>query len=162
MPVLVMRRQARRDVDRAASGPVLFVAAQLWLAAFRSLAVVAADGAPGDGAGVRRARANFWGDATDTWPLSALAVPVVALAAATGGRGPTIVAFAGMALILAPLALPTVEGFARQEVSAVAMAAVVVAIGSRRVVANLERSSTRLRRANNRARRRARELAAVE
>ena len=42
------------------------------------------------------------------------------------------------------------------------MAAVVVAIGSRRVVANLERSSNRLRRANQRDRRHARQLAAVE
>jgi putative methionine-R-sulfoxide reductase with GAF domain len=43
-----------------------------------------------------------------------------------------------------------------------AMAAVVVAIGSRRVVASLERSSMRLRRANQRDRRHARQLAAVE
>jgi hypothetical protein len=106
--------------------------------------------------------ANLWGDVSGTWPLSALAVPVVALAAATGGRGPTLVAVAGMGLILAPLALPTLGTFSRQEVTAVAMAAVVVAIGSRRIVASLERSSARLRRANHRARRRARELAAIE
>jgi diguanylate cyclase (GGDEF)-like protein len=87
---------------------------------------------------------------------------VVALAAATGGRGATVIAVAGMALILAPLALPGLEPGTRQEVAGVAMAAVVVAIGSRRVVANLERSSARLRRANARARRRARELTAVE
>jgi diguanylate cyclase (GGDEF)-like protein len=161
IPVLVMEAASRGATSIGLLGPVLYVGSQLWLATFRSspswlptarlamaLAFIGA--------------ANFWGDVTNTWPLSALAVPVVALAAATGGPGPTVIAFAGMGLILAPLALPTVEGFARQEVSAVAMAAVVVAIGSRRVVANLERSSTRLRRANHRARRRARELAAVE
>ena len=161
IPVLVMEAASRGATSIGLLSPVVYVASQLWLATFRSspswlptarlamaLAFIGA--------------ANLWGDATNTWPLSALAVPVVALAAATGGRGPTLIAVAGMGLILAPLALPTVEGFARQEVSAVAMAAVVVAIGSRRVVANLERSSTRLRRANNRARRRARELAAVE
>ena len=161
IPVLVLEAATRGATSIGLLSPVLYVASQLWLATLRhappwlptarlamALAFIGA--------------ANLWGDATNTWPLSALAVPVVALAAATGGRGPTLVAVAGMGLILAPLALPTVEGFARQEVSAVAMAAVVVAIGSRRVVANLERSSTRLRRANHRARRRARELAAVE
>jgi diguanylate cyclase (GGDEF)-like protein len=161
IPVVVMQAASFGTTSIGLLAPVVFVAAQLWLATFRfsppwlgtarlamSLAFVAL--------------ANVWGDPTGAWPLSALAVPVVALAAATGGLGPTLVAIAGMALILAPLALPNLGTHARQEVSAVAMAAVVVAIGSRRVVANLEQSSARLRRANLRARRRARELAAVE
>lgn len=161
IPVLIMEAAGKGATSIGLLGPILFVGAQLWLATLRStprwlptarlamaLAFVAS--------------ANLWGDASGTWPLSALAVPVVALAAATGGRGPTLIVVAGMGLILMPLALPTLGSFARQEVSAVAIAAVVVAIGSRRVVASLERSSARLRRANNRARRRARELAAVE
>ncbi len=161
IPVLVMEAASRGATSIGLLSPVVFVASQMWLATLRS--------SPSWLPTARLAMAlafigsaNLWGDATGTWPLSALAVPIVALAAATGGRGPTLVAVAGMGLILAPLALPTLETFARQEVSAVAMAAVVVAIGSRRVVANLERSSARLRRANLRSRRRARELAAVE
>ncbi|HXG26953.1 MAG TPA: diguanylate cyclase [Candidatus Binatia bacterium] len=160
IPVLVMQA-ATTATSFGLLAPVVFVAAQLWLATLRitppwlptarlamSLAFI----------GI----ANLWGDPTGTWPMSALAVPIVALAAALGGRGPTVVAVLGMAMIIAPLALPAVEGHTRLEVGAVAMAAVVVAIGSRRVVANLERSSARLRRANLRARRRARELAAIE
>ncbi|HET9853263.1 MAG TPA: diguanylate cyclase [Candidatus Limnocylindrales bacterium] len=161
IPVLVMEAASRGATSVGLLSPILFVASQLWLATLRTTP-----------AWLPTARlamclafigsANLWGDVSGTWPLSALAVPVVALAAATGGRGPTIVALAGMGLILAPLALPTLGIFSRQEVSAVAMAAVVVAIGSRQIVASLERSSARLRRANHRARRRARELAAVE
>ncbi len=161
IPVLVMEAAGRGTTSIGLLSPIVFVASQLWLATLRStpkwlptarLAMALAF----------IGSANLWGDVTGTWPLSALAVPIVALAAATGGRGPTLIAVAGMGLILAPLALPNLETFARQEVIAVAMAAVVVAIGSRRVVASLERSGTRLRIANMRARRRARELAAVE
>ena len=161
IPVLIMEAAGRGASSAGLLGPVLFVASQLWIATLRNtpswlptarLAMALAF----------IGSANLWGDVTGTWPLSALAVPIVALAAATGGRGPTLVAVAGMGLILAPLGLTTLETYARQEVTAVAMAAVVVAIGSRRVVASLERSTTRLRRANLRSRRRARELAAVE
>jgi diguanylate cyclase (GGDEF)-like protein len=106
---------------------------------------------------------NAWLDPSGTWPLRALAVPVVALAASRGGTGSVAIGLAGMATILLPLALPGVgEGTARQQTLALAMAAVVVAIGSRRVVASLERSSLRLRSANHRDRRHARQLAAVE
>jgi diguanylate cyclase (GGDEF)-like protein len=161
IPVLVMQAATRGPTSLGMLAPVVFVAAQLWLATLKSaprwlptarlamsLAFIAIS--------------NLLGDPSGHWPLSALAVPVVALAAATGGRGSTAIAIAGMGLILAPLALPGLDHDTRQEVAAVAMAAVVVAIGSRRVVANLERSSARLRRANTRARRRARELSAVE
>jgi diguanylate cyclase (GGDEF)-like protein len=161
IPVLVMEVASRGATSIGLLSPILFVGSQLWLATLRS--------SPGWLPTARLAMAvafigsaNLWGDPTGTWPLSALAVPVVALAAATGGAGPTAVALFGMVFILAPLALPTLDDHARQEVSAVAMAAVVVALGSRRVVANLERSGARLRLANLRARRRARELAAVE
>ena len=134
--------QAQLSVWRAAPG---------WLVPLRlaiSLAFVAV--------------ANAWLDPTGTWPLSALAIPVVALAAARGDRGSVAVAVAGGALMLVPLATSTVDPGARQETLAMAMAAAVVAIGSRRVVANLERSTVRLRLANLRDRRHARQLAAVE
>jgi diguanylate cyclase (GGDEF)-like protein len=151
------------NADRAWGllAPVVFVGAQLWLATLRvppawlptaRLALCLAF----------IAMANLWLDPSGMWPLSALAIPVVALAAATGGRAGAAVAIAGMGFMLVPLAVPGLALAARQEVFAVSMAAVVLAYGSRRVVANLEQSSRRLRRANLRARRRARELAAVE
>lgn len=141
--------------------PIVFLGAQLWLTTLRSAPVWL---------GTARlamclafiAMANLWVDSSGFWPLNALAVPVVALAAASGGRGGTLVAIAGLALMLVPLALPQLDVTARQSVFAVAMAALALGYGSRRVVVNLERSSDRLRRANLRAHRRARELAAVE
>jgi diguanylate cyclase (GGDEF)-like protein len=108
------------------------------------------------------ALANAWIDPTGTWPLGALAIPVVALAAARGGVGPIVVAIAGLAMMLVPLAMPRIDPAARQETLALAMAGIVVALGSRRVVANLERSTLRLRQANLRDRRHARQLATVE
>jgi diguanylate cyclase (GGDEF)-like protein len=86
----------------------------------------------------------------------------VALAAARGGIGSIVIAIAGMGLMLVPLALSNSDAAARRETLALALAAAVVAIGSRRVVANLERSTLRLRQANLRDRRHARQLAAVE
>jgi diguanylate cyclase (GGDEF)-like protein len=141
--------------------PIVFVGAQLWLTTVRispswlntaRLALCLAF----------IAMANVWVDPSGTWPLSALAVPVVALAAANGGRGGILVAVAGLGLMLVPLALPGLDVAARQSVFAVAMSALALGYGSRRVVENLERSGDRLRRANLRAHRRARELAAVE
>jgi diguanylate cyclase (GGDEF)-like protein len=106
--------------------------------------------------------ANAWLDPTGTWPLTALAIPVVALAASQGGAVALVIGAAGMGLMLLPIGLAGFDPAARQETLALAMAAVVVAVGSRRVVASLERSSWRLRRANLRDRRHARQLAAVE
>jgi len=106
--------------------------------------------------------ANAWLDPTGTWPLDALAVPVVALAASRGDLGSVAVAVAGMIAILAPLAVPNADPGSRQETLALAMAAGVVAFGCQRVVANLRRSTERVRSANTRERRRARQLAAVE
>jgi diguanylate cyclase (GGDEF)-like protein len=106
--------------------------------------------------------ANAVLDPTGTWPLTALAIPVVALAASQGGAIALLVGAAGMTLMLLPLGLAGFDPAARQETLAMAMAAVVVAVGSRRVVASLERSASRVRRANQRDRRHARQLAAVE
>jgi diguanylate cyclase (GGDEF)-like protein len=142
-------------------GPAVFVAAQLWLTTLRA--------APGWLPTARLALclvfiglANVWIDPSGTWPLSALAIPVVALAAANGGRGGMIVALAGMVVMLVPLVVPGLPVSTRQAVFAVVMAAVALAYGSRRVVANLERSSHRLRRANLVTRRRTHQLGAVE
>jgi diguanylate cyclase (GGDEF)-like protein len=142
-------------------GPAVFVAAQLWLTTIRA--------APAWLPTARLALclvfiglANLWIDPSGTWPLSALAIPVVALAAANGGLGNTSVAIAGMVIMLVPLAVPGLDASTRQTVFAVAMAAVALAYGSRRVVANLERSSRRLRRANLAIRRRTQQLGAVE
>ncbi|HET7180985.1 MAG TPA: diguanylate cyclase [Candidatus Limnocylindrales bacterium] len=106
--------------------------------------------------------ANLWIDPTGTWPLSALAIPVVALAAANGGRGGVGIVVLGMLMMLVPLLRTELDVVARQSVFAREMAAIVLAYGTRRVVDDLERSSHRLRRANTRSRHRARQLAAVE
>lgn len=141
--------------------PILFVGAQLWLTTLRTtprwltaarLAMCLAF----------IAMANVWVDPSGTWPLSALAIPVVALAAASGGRGGVLVAIGGLSVMLVPLALPGLDVAARQSVFAVAMAALALGYGSRRVVVNLERQGDSLRRANLRARRHASQLAAVE
>jgi len=58
--------------------------------------------------------ANSWIDPGGTWPLSALAVPVIALAAANGGRGGPVVVVAGMVLLLAPLLIPNIDVIAPQ------------------------------------------------
>ncbi|MEO8273152.1 MAG: diguanylate cyclase, partial [Chloroflexota bacterium] len=141
--------------------PIVFVGGQLWVTMLRTsppwlstarLAMCLAF----------IAMANVWVDPSGKWPLSALAIPVVALAAANGGRGGVLVALAGLALMVVPLGLPGLDVAARQSVFAVAMAALALGYGSRRVVQNMERSSNRLRRANLQAHRRARELVAVE
>jgi diguanylate cyclase (GGDEF)-like protein len=106
--------------------------------------------------------ANTWLDPTATWPLSALAVPVVALAASRGDLASVGVAVAGMVAILVPLAVPNADPGSRQQTLSLAMAAAVIAIGCRSMVANLQRTSDRVRHANIRERRRARQLAAVE
>jgi diguanylate cyclase (GGDEF)-like protein len=106
--------------------------------------------------------ANVWLDPTGTWPLTALAIPIVALAASRGDVASVGVAIAGMLAILVPLAVPNADPGSRQQTLSLAMSAGVVAFGCRRVVANLQRSTDRVRLANARDRRRARQLAAVE
>jgi diguanylate cyclase (GGDEF)-like protein len=145
----------------AVAVPIAFVSLQLALTSWRS--------APEWLASVRLAIslvfivvANTWLDPTGTWPLSALAVPIVALAASRGDAPSLGVALAGMATILVPLAVPNADPGSRQQTLALAMAAGVVAFGGQRVVANLLRSTDRVRQANLRERRHARQLSAVE
>jgi len=106
--------------------------------------------------------ANTWLDPTGTFPLSSLALPVVALAASRGDVASVGVVIAGMLVILVPLAIPSTDPASRQETLSLAMAAGVVAYGCRRVVADLQRSTDRLRQANQRDRRHAQQLGAVE
>ena len=145
----------------AVAVPIAFVSLQLALTSWRS--------APDWLAAVRLAIslafivvANAWLDPTGTWPLSALAVPVVALAASRGDTPSVGVALAGMLTILVPLAVPNADPGSRQQTLALAMAAGVVAFGCQRVVANLRRSTVRVHQANVRERRHARQLSAVE
>jgi diguanylate cyclase (GGDEF)-like protein len=145
----------------AVAVPLSFVALQLMLTSWRS--------APDWLAPVRLALslvfivvANAWLDPTGTWPLAALAIPVVALAASRGDLPSIAVSIAGMLAILTPLAVPNADPGSRQETLALAMAAGAVAFGCHRVVADLRRSTERVRLANTRERRRARQLAAVE
>jgi diguanylate cyclase (GGDEF)-like protein len=95
------------------------------------------------------------------WPLLALTIPVVALAAAFGDES-AWVAVGAVAITLVPILTPATAGDVRRRLIALTMASAVTAIGSRRVVASLERSRDRLRRAHTLQRRRARQLAAVE
>lgn len=95
------------------------------------------------------------------WPLLALAIPVVALAAAFGDES-TWVAVAAVAVTLVPVALPATAADVRRRLIALVIGEIVTVVGSRQVVASLERSRDRLRRAQVLQRRRARQLAAVE
>jgi diguanylate cyclase (GGDEF)-like protein len=106
--------------------------------------------------------ANIAVDQTGTWPLNSLMIPVVALAAAIGGRNAVTLAAIGVATSLLPVLSPTVSVDVHRDAIAIAMAAIVMAIGSRRIVQTLERSGDRLRRANARDRRRARQFGALE
>jgi diguanylate cyclase (GGDEF)-like protein len=105
--------------------------------------------------------ANLALDESGTWPLNALLIPVVGLTAAMGGRGALALAVIGAATSLLPL-FSAIGPDVRRDAIAIAMAAIVVAIGSRRTVRSLERSAERLRRANARDRRRARQFGALE
>ncbi|HEY4227823.1 MAG TPA: diguanylate cyclase [Candidatus Limnocylindrales bacterium] len=161
LAVLVLDGLAGLERPLGLLGPLAFVVAQLWLTTIRTtpywlpaarLALCLAF----------IGLANIWLGGTTSWPLTALALPVVALAAARGGRPERSVAFAGLALMLSPLAAPDAVLVDRQEVLAVVIATIVVAIGSRRIVVNLEKSSDRLRSANLRAHRQTKQLAALE
>ena len=101
-------------------------------------------------------------DQTHTWPLNALNIPIVALAAAIGGRPATALAGLAIATSLLPLLSFPMGSDVSRDAIAIAMSGAVLAVGSRRVVRTLERSSSRLRRANARGRRRAAQFGALE
>jgi len=101
-------------------------------------------------------------DQTGSWPLNALMVPVVAVAATIGGRPAMGLAGLGVLTSLLPLASDRVDVETDRAAIAIAMASIVMASGSRRIVSSLERSARRLRHANARDRRRARQFGALE
>jgi diguanylate cyclase (GGDEF)-like protein len=96
-------------------------------------------------------------------PLLALAVPVVALAAMLGGREAFVVGAAATVAYFLPIVLGSPQSsFAREREIALAASGIVIAIGSRRTVASLERALERRRIAMAADRRRARQVAGVE
>src|SRR5665811_841051 len=73
-------------------------------------------------------------DTTGTWPLNAFLIPVVALGASLGGVGATGIAVLGIAAALLPLVIPGEDPEIRRAALAVTLVAIVVAVGSRRIV----------------------------
>jgi diguanylate cyclase (GGDEF)-like protein len=98
----------------------------------------------------------------ESGPLRILLVPIVALAAANGGRGGSVVAAAGIGATFAPLLYEPMTDVLRQRTLALAASEVVLALGSRQLVLSLRHTTERLRNAGVRVRRRARQLSAVE
>ena len=141
--------------------PLLFLGAQTWLTTLRTppawlptarlLLCLAFIGL-----------ANHWIEPNGSAPLSPLAIPVVALGAANGGRGGMLIAIIGLGQTVLPLFIPGIDVIGRQVVFSRAAAALVLIYGTRQIVANLERSTNRIRRANVRSQHNARQLAAVE
>ena len=106
--------------------------------------------------------ANSHHGALEVGPVTALFVPVVAMAAAIGTRDAFVVAVAGLGVTFAPVLLPGFPNEIRQAALAMSAAEIVLAIGSRRVVASMEDAVDRTRIAHSRERRWARQLSAVE
>lgn len=115
LAVLVLDGLAGLERPLGLLGPAIFLAGQLWLTTVRTT--------PGWLPAARLALclafiglANVWLGGPTSWPLTALALPVVALAAARGGRPERLVALAGLVLMLSPLAAPATVLVDRQEV----------------------------------------------
>jgi diguanylate cyclase (GGDEF)-like protein len=159
--VLIMEGMADGGSHPAAGVlPFVFVAVQLALGAIRTT--------PAWLTGVRLTISlgfvlvsNVITGPDQTFPLSALLIAVAAVAASLGGPALAI-AGAAVAAALIPLIVPGADGEVRREAVAIAMVALVIANGSRHVVRTLERSADRIRHANTRDKRRARQLGAVE
>ena len=96
-----------------------------------------------------------------TFTLSALVIPIAAVAASIGGRA-LLIAAASVAAALTPFFVPAAGAEVRREAIAIAMVAFFIANGSRHVVRTLELSADRIRVANTRDRRRARQFGALE
>jgi len=101
-------------------------------------------------------------DQTHSWPLNALNIPIVALAAAIGGGPATALCLLAIGTSLLPLAAYPLDSDVSRDAIAVAMSGVVLAVGTRRIVRTLEKSGRRLRVANARDRRRATQFGALE
>jgi diguanylate cyclase (GGDEF)-like protein len=106
--------------------------------------------------------AGYTIDPSGGWPVNALMIPAAALAAALWSSGLRYV-FGVIAILMVVALLPDGAPIElSRRLVALSIAAGVTAIGSRRVVASLERSRDRLRQSQSVQRRRSRQLAAVE
>lgn len=94
--------------------------------------------------------------------IAAFQIPIVALAAAIGSPGTIAVAIIGFLTTIGPVGLSDLPIGIRQDALAMAATEVVLAIGSRRVVASMEQAVERTRAAHTRERRRARQFSAIE
>ncbi len=96
-------------------------------------------------------------------PLTALAIPVITMAAAYGGREAAIIASLAAVAYLGP-ALLTGEGLALAVQRGLVLASVttILVVGTRRTVSSLEQALGRLRQTLADGRRRSRHVAAVE
>jgi diguanylate cyclase (GGDEF)-like protein len=104
---------------------------------------------------------------TATLPLASLVLPIVAMAAALGARqgiavGGAVLAAALLLYFVPAFASPAVQTGLLQRGIALGATAVVLAVGTRRTVALLERAVDQARTASAGMRRRARQMAAVE
>jgi diguanylate cyclase (GGDEF)-like protein len=102
-----------------------------------------------------------------TLPLASLLLPIIAMAAAIGTRqlavvGGTTLAVGILAYSLPAITSPTIHTGILQRGVALAATGFVLAVGTRRTVATLERAAEHARSANAGQRRRARQMAAVE
>jgi diguanylate cyclase (GGDEF)-like protein len=102
-----------------------------------------------------------------TLPLASLILPVIAMAAAMGSRQVLVV---GAVTVVAAIVIYSVPAFATPEIQsgllqrgiALAATAVVLAVGTRRTIAMLERAIQHSQDASEGLRRRSRQMAAVE
>ena len=102
-----------------------------------------------------------------TLPLASLILPIIAMAAAIGARQVVVV---GAMTVTAAIVMYSVPAFATPEIRngliqrgiALAATAAVLAVGTRRTVAMLERAIQHARDASDRLRRRSSQMAAVE
>jgi diguanylate cyclase (GGDEF)-like protein len=95
-------------------------------------------------------------------PIAVLFIPVIGLAAMLGGREALIVGLAASGAYLLPALTNTDSAFLRERAVALAATGILLALGTRRTVASLERAMDHLRAAMRADRRRARQLAGVE
>jgi diguanylate cyclase (GGDEF)-like protein len=100
-----------------------------------------------------------------TWPLTSMFLPVVALSAASGRAVMIRVCLAAALIVVAPFIIPTVVSrplLTPDRAMSLGAAAVILALGTRRTVSALEGALTRLRRVMAADRLRSARLAAVE
>jgi len=99
----------------------------------------------------------------DVRPIGTLYIPVVAMAAAIGGRETLVIGTAALGLFFLPRVIdPVASEVVVERTLVMAGTAICLAIGARRTVASLERARDRARTAMAEDRRRGRQLLGVE